>query len=227
MTSNLPAILELSRQPSPTITPQALAWHEGILWVGSRDACRLYGVNAQTWAAVEDAATPGVPWAAVSALGAIYVTSGEGAGDDRYLRRYTPGRGFDESYRLALPEFTGSYLSFDGDFLYLSQWYKHRILQLDTGGQILRVIGIGAEICGHVFADGRLYVLRGTEQDGESWHVARLDLREAGPRVEELARVPFACRSLTFDGNRFWTNHRAANQTVSFSLPDLQRRASF
>ncbi len=219
MTSNLPAIVEVSRQPSPAITPQALAWHEGTLWASSRDARRLLAVNAQTWTVLEEAVTPGIPWAAVWALGAVYLTSGEGADDDRYLRRYTPGRGFDESYRVALPDFTGSYLSFDGQSLCLSQWYKHRTLQLDPNGEVLREIEFGAEICGHVFVDGHLYVLRGTEQNGESWHLACLDIRAASPRIEELAQVPFACRSLTFDGSRFWTNHRAANETVSFSLP--------
>lgn len=49
------------------------------------------------WAVVKDVATPGIPWAAVSTMGAIYLTTGEGPEDDRYLRRYIPGRGFDES----------------------------------------------------------------------------------------------------------------------------------
>ena len=39
------------------------------------------------------------------------------------------------------------------------------------------------------------------------------------PKVQDLARVPFACRSLTFDGANFWTNHRAANEIVSFAQP--------
>ena len=220
MTSPLPAVDELRRLPSPTPTPQALAWHGDVLWIGSRDARRLYGVNPQTWTVIEETPAPGIPWAAVSALDAIYFTTGEGPDDDRYLRRYTPGRGFDDSYRVAQPEFTGSYLSFDGESLYLSQWYKHRILQLDpTDGRVLRTITIGAEISGHAFADGQLYVLRGTEQDGESWHLARVDLSESTPRVEDLARVPFACRSLAFDGEHFWSNHRAANETVEFSVP--------
>ena len=54
-----------------------------------------------------------------------------------------------------------------------------------------------------VFVVDHLYVLRGTEQDGESWHVARPDHRAASPRVEQLAQAPFACRSLAFDGSRF------------------------
>lgn len=221
MSSTLRDIVELRRLPSPVITPQALAWHEGALWLSSRDARRVYGVNPQTWTVFEEAPAPGIPWGAVWAQDALYFTSGEGPDDDRYLRRYHPKGGFDESYRVALPEFTGSYLSCDGESLYLSQWYKHRVLQLGSDGNILRTIDVGAEICGHTFVDGQLYVLRGTEKDGESWHVARFDLREKTPRAEELARVPFACRSLTFDGTHFWTNHRAANETVSFSLPNL------
>ena len=43
---------------------------------------------------------------------------------------------------------------------------KHRILQLDAGGQVLREIGVGAEISGHVFVEDYLYVLRGT---GAGW----------------------------------------------------------
>ena len=119
-----------------------------------------------------------------------------------------------------MPDFTGSYLSFDGQSVYVSQWYKHRVLQLEPAtGSVLRTIQIGAEISGHVFVGGQLYVLRGTEQDGESWQVARLNLQGDDSNPEELARVPFACRSLTFDGSHFWTNHRAANETVSFALP--------
>lgn len=215
-----PAIVERSRQSSPALAPQALAWHQGTLWVGSRDARRLYGVNPQSGEVVEESATPGIPWGAVAGHDALYLVSGEDPDDDRYLRRYEFGRGFDESYRVMLPEFTGSYLSFDGQHLYLSQWYRHRVLQLDPEGEVLRTIDVGAEICGHVFVGEHLFILRGTERDGENWHLARLDLREATPRVEELAGVGFACRSLTFDGECFWTNHRAENQTVSFSLPN-------
>ncbi len=65
-----------------------------------------------------------------------------------------------------------------------------------------------------------IYVLRGTEQNGESWTIAQLDLSEERPEIKDLAKVPFACRSLTFDGEHFWSNHRAANEIASFSLPD-------
>jgi hypothetical protein len=193
--------------------------------MGSRDLRRVYEIDVKPWTVLEEMVAPGIPWAAVSTNGAIRFTIGEDPDDDRYLRSYVPASGFNGD-RIACPEFTGSYLSFDGDHLYLSQWYKHRVLKLDASGNILRAIDIGAEICGHVFVDGSIYVLRGREQPngpsrtGEYWCIARLDPRQEMPEVQDLARVPFACRSLTFDGKLFWTNHRAANEIVSFAIPD-------
>jgi hypothetical protein len=37
-----------------------------------------------------------------------------------------------------------------------------------------------------------------------------------GNASEDLARIPFAARALAYDGSRFWTNHREANQIVAF-----------
>lgn len=211
-------ITELRRLSSPAVTPQALAWHSNSLWMGSRDLRRIYVIDPKNWTVLEEMEAPGIPWAAVSTGDVLRFTIGEDPDDDRYLRTFDPAKGFGED-RIACPEFTGSYLSYDGDHLYLSQWYKGRIFQLDASGNILRTINVGAEISGHVFVDGLIYVLRGTEQNGESWSIARLDPRQETPAVEDLARVPFACRSLTFDGTNFWTNQRAANETVSFALP--------
>src|SRR5216684_1161266 len=215
-----PEINERRRFPSPARTPQALAWHSNTLWMGSRDLRRIYAIDAKKWTVLEEREAPGIPWAAVSTNGTLRFTIGEGPNDDRYIRRFIPDVGFPEEDRFACPEFTGSYLSYDGEHLYLSQWYKHRILKLDANGNIIRVIDIGAEISGHAFVDGLIYVLRGTEQPNEDWRIARLDPRQETPKVEDLAHVPFQCRSLTFDDAEFWTNHRAANEIVSFILPD-------
>ena len=187
--------------------------------MGSRDLRRIYEIDVKTWAVAEETEVPGIPWAAASTGKDLWFTVGEGPEDDRYLRRYAPGKGFPQSERIACPEFTGSYLSYDGEYLYLSQWYKHRILKLDVNGNALRGIDVGLEICGHVFVDGFIYVLRGTEQGNEDWRIARLDPREEIPEIQDLARVPFACRSLAFDGANFWSNHRAGNEIVSFALP--------
>jgi hypothetical protein len=219
MTQELPSITELRRLSAPTPTPQALAWHGNALWMGSRDLRRIYEMETQGWTVRHEEEAPGIPWAAVSTGEDLWFTLGEGPEDDRYLRRYIPGQGFSQTERIACPDLTGSYLSYDGEHLHLSQWYKGRILKLGSNGEILRAIEVGAEICGHVFVDDLIYVLRGTEQGSEDWRIARFDPSQGTPEIRDLARVPFACRSLAFDGDHFWTNHRAANETVSFALP--------
>ena len=213
------SIREQRRLVSPAVAPQALAWHDGALWMGSRDLRRIYGIEVKTFGVFEETEAPGIPWAAVSTEEGIWFTTGEGPEDDRYLRRYIPGKGFSPTEPIPCPEYTGSYLSYDGNHLYLSQWYKQRILKLDRSGNILRVIDVGDEICGHVFADGLIYVLRGTEQGEGNWRMARLNPQEETPQVEDLARVPFQARSLSFDGESFWANHRDANEIVSFAPP--------
>jgi hypothetical protein len=215
----LPTIIEGGRFPSPAPAPQALAWDGSKLWMGSRDLRRIYVIDPKTWEVFDEKEPPGIPWAAVATNGTIRFTIGEGPNDDRYIRRFVPHVGFLEADKIACPEFTGSYLSYDGENLYLSQWYKHRILKLDGNGSTVRVIDVDAEVSGHAFVNGMVYVLRGTEQNGESWTIARLNPREEKPEVKDTAIVPFACRSLTFDGTNFWSNHRAANEIVSFALP--------
>jgi hypothetical protein len=144
MRSELPTINEHRRFSSPAVTPQALAWDGKHLWMSSRDLHRIYKIDPRTWSVLEEKGAPGIPWAAVATNGSLRFTIGEGADDDRYARSYDPARGFGED-RIACPEFTGSYLSFDGENLYLSQWYKHRILKLDANRKILRIINVGAE----------------------------------------------------------------------------------
>jgi len=187
--------------------------------MGSRDLRRIYMIDPKKWEVLDEKEPPGIPWAAVATNGTLRFTIGEGPNDDRYIRRFIPEIGFPEQDKIICPEFTGSYLSYDGVSLYLSQWYKHRILKLDASGNIIRVINIGAEVSGHAFVNGMTYVLRGTEQNGENWTIARFDPREEKPEVIDIAVVPFACRSLTFDGELFWSNYRAKDAIISFVLP--------
>ena len=188
--------------------------------MGSRDLRLIFVIDSKTWEVLDEKEPPGIPWAAVATNGTLRFTIGEGPNDDRYIRRFVPDVGFSETDRIACPDFTGSYLSYDGEHFYLSQWHKHRILKLDANGNIIRVVYIGAEVSGHAFVDGMIYVLRGTEQNGERWTIARLDPREEKPDVKDIAVVPFACRSLTFDGANFWSNYRAENIIITFTLPN-------
>src|SRR5438105_5385540 len=208
------AVIKFKRHSSPTITPQALTWDRHHLWVSSRDLGMLCKIDIETWQIVEEIDPPGIVWAAVSlGDGEMHFTIGKGLNDDRYIYRYSDGA---FSRLFACPDFTGSYLSYDGANLYLSQWYEKRILKYDEKGNVICKIDIGAEICGHTFVDGSIYVLRGKEKPNEDWRIARVDPQEETPRVKDIAVVPFACRSLTFDGELFWSNYRAKDTIISF-----------
>jgi len=161
-----------------------------VLWMGSRDLRRIYAIDPEKgqWSKKEKRrAFRGRP---VSTNGTLRFTIGEGPDDDRYIRTYDSASGFGED-RIACPEFTGSYLSFDGDHLYLSQWYNHRILKLMRAANILRIIEVGAEICGHAFVDGSIYVLRGKEQPKRGLAHARLDPR----RTHQKSKISPLSRS--------------------------------
>jgi hypothetical protein len=214
----LPTIKEKRRFRSPIVTPQALAWDGRALWMSSRDLGTLYKIDIEKWKVVDEFDPPGIVWAAVATNGMMHFTIGKGLNDDRYVYRYDVNTGFTKLF--ACPDLTGSYLSYDGENLYLSQWYEKRILRYDGKGNVVRKIDIGAEICGHMFVDGMIYVLRGEEKPNEDWRIARLDPREEKPDVKDLAVVPFASRSLTFDGEYFWSNHRAKDTIISFELPN-------
>lgn len=213
---------EKRRVASPSVAPQALAWDGGNLWLSSRDLGTLYRLKNDQLEIAEEIDPPGVVWAGVLTNDGWRFTIGKGLNDDRYIYRYTEADGFAKLF--ACPDFTGSYLSYDGEHLYLSQWYKGMIHRLDDSGQVTRTIQIGAEICGQTFVEDLLYVLCGRENKdhpgkSEEWRIARLDPREETPAVEDLATIPFAARSLAYDGESFWSNHRAANEIISFTLP--------
>jgi outer membrane protein assembly factor BamB len=208
-------IIEKRRLVSPATTPQALAWDSSnkTLWMGSRDLRRIYAIDPENGTVLKQQEAPGIPWAAVALNGELRFTIGEGADDDRYISE----SGFSKMF--ACPDFTGSYLSFDGTNLYMSQWYKKRVLKFDDKGNVIREIEVSAEICGHTFANGSLYVLRGQERPNEDWRIARVNTQEETPVAEDIGVVPFASRSLTFDGELFWSNHRAKDTIISFALP--------
>ncbi len=215
-------IIEKQRLASVCVTPQALAWDGEKLWVSSRDLGTLYRLTRDNREIEQQIDPPGVIWAGVLTGDGWRFTIGKGVNDDRYIYRYTQADGFEELF--PCPEFTGSYLSYDGESLYLSQWYKGMIHRLDDSGQATRTITVGAEVCGHTFVEGVLYVLCGHENKdhpgkSEEWRIARLDPRKETPELEELATIPFAARSLAHDGASFWSNHRAKNETIAFALP--------
>jgi hypothetical protein len=214
------AITELLRLDAPCPKPQALAFDGTALWMGSVVTQRLYAVDPGQWTVLDEIALPGKPWGMTVAGDALRVVCGETADDHRIIRRVVPGHGVHDDGAIACPDDTGSQLSYDGDQLFLSQWYKKRILALDESGAVTSVIDLPHEICGQTIVDGRFYCITTDDETAHRYYLTRVDARHTVFQIEDLATIAFDARSLAFDGERFWTNHREANQTVAFARPD-------
>jgi outer membrane protein assembly factor BamB len=213
-------VRELLRLPAPAPQPQALAFDGTVLWVGSRETNQIFSINPTTWTAREEAVAPGKPYGMTVIGDELRVLCALPPDDDRVIYRFIPGHGFKTEGAIKAPDDAGSYLGYDGDRLYMSQWYTKRIYALDEQGAVGSIIEVPHEIAGQVIVDGRFYLVT-TEDDGAAgFWLTRVDARGATPQCEDIARIPFSARSLAFDGERFWTNHRDANETVAFARPD-------
>ena len=213
-------VTELQRLASPAPKPQSLAWDGSTLWMGSRDTKRIYALNPATWTVGQEIAAPGTPWGLAWVGTELRVICGETSEDHRIIRRCVPGQGFDPEFGIPCPDDCGAQLGWDGRHLTVSQWYPKKLLTLGSDGKVERVILVPHGICGQVFVDGCFYLVTTDAEETTDYWLTRLDPRPAVPKIEDLARVPFAARALAFDGKNFWTNHREQNQIVSFARPD-------
>lgn len=214
------AIQELHRLASPAPKPQSLAWDGTTLWMGSRETKRIYAINPATWTVGEEFAAPGTPYGMTAVGRELRVLCSETADDHRLIRRWVPGEGFDATFALPCPDDTGSQLGYDGRQLHVSQWYPKKVLALDAGGTVARVIAVPHGICGQVFVAGVLFLVTTDAEETNDYWLTRVDLHPAGggePTCEDVARIPFQARALAWDGARFWTNHREQNQIVAFA----------
>jgi hypothetical protein len=216
---SLPDITELQRLPSPAPLPQSLAFDGETLWMGSLETWRIYAIDPRTWRARDEGAAPGTPYGLTVAGDELRAVCGEPPDDHRFVRRFIPGRGWPSAGRIACPDDTGSFLGYDGDRLYVTQWYRKQIVSLGQTGCVGTTIGLPHEVCGCVVIEGRFFLVTTDDEKTDDYWLTRVDARGAAPIIDDLARIGFAARSLAFDGERFWTNHRERNEIVAFTAP--------
>lgn len=212
------AVEELLRLPSPAAKPQSLAYDGTTLWMGSRETRRVYAIDPRTWTVRKETLAPGVPWGMTVVGDELRVLCGESADDHRVIRRFVPGHGFKSSDAIACPDDTGSQLGFDGDRLYVSQWYNRKILSLDEHGTVGTTIDVPHGICGQVVVRGCFYLVTTDDEDTDDFFITRVDARNGDVTIDDVARLGFSARALAYDGERFWTNHREADQIVAFKI---------
>ena len=209
---------EFSRRASPFPKPQAICADGATLWVSSRSARRVYALDRATLRVTWEVAVPGddTVWGATRHGDWLYVVCGvdQVDVDGRRVRRLAPGKGFDPDYSLPCPDGIGSHLSHDGASLVLSQWYPRKLLSLAADGSASRVLQLPHAVVGHCFAQGSFWVATCDAEDSDEYFLERCDPRTGA--CERLTRLGFPARGLAFDGADFWTNHREANEIVSF-----------
>ncbi len=213
-------IHELKRMISPAPKPQSLAWDGSTLWMGSLEARCIYAIKPVTWTVGWSTPSPGVPWGMTAVGPELRVICSETADSSRNIWRCVPGRGFDAKASMPCPDDYGSQLGYDGQRLHLSQWYPMKVLVLGADGKVERTINVPHGICGQVIVGGVIYLVTTDAEDTTDYWLTRVDPRAAAPKIDDIARIPFAARALAFDGERFWTNHRERNQIVCFARPD-------
>jgi len=125
-----------------------------------------------------------------------------------------------KSEKIPCPELTGSFLAYDGDRLYVSQRDNQTIIEIDETGTVLRTIPVPRQITGMVVVGGRFYLVTTPNRESDDYRLLCLDARKEQPEVHELASLPFAGRSLGFDGTKFWTSDRDRNELVAFARID-------
>ena len=213
-------IVVLLRMDAPTLRPQAIAFDGTNLWLGSIETERLYAVAPKTWTVADEMSVPGKPWGMTVVGDELRVLLGQTDADHRTIFRVIPGHGLRNSSAIPCPEDTGSHLSYDGDRLYVSQWYNQRIIAIYDTCKAGTIVDVPHQICGHTIVNGCFYCVTVDDENTGPYYLTRVDARGSSPTSVDLATIPFNARGLAYDGERFWTNDREIHQTVAFERPD-------
>ena len=218
-TPDLPTIHEIRRLAAPFPRPQALAWDGKRLWISSMATGQIVAMDAAAWSMEWETEAPGVPFGMTAVEDGLRVLCGETGEDHRIIRRCMLQQGFDPCFAWPCPDDTGSQLGYDGQHLYVSQWYNQRILRLDAAGETAAIIPSPHQICGQVIVGDHVYLMTTDDESTQEYFLTKIHLTTH--EAADIAKVPFQARALAFDGQNFWTNHREAHETVCFSVPTL------
>lgn len=178
----------------------------------------IYKLNASSLNILWECKAPGIPYSITVVGEELRVLCGETDEDNRFIRRCIPDEGFDTTFGIACPDDTGSQLSFDGNVLHVSQWYNKLILGLNDKGSVTSRFESQRGICGQVIIGNRIYIANTDAEETNDYYLSYVD-RDTG-KFEDVARIPFGARSLAFDGENLWTNHREQNEIVCFAMPE-------
>lgn len=212
-------IHEVRRQPAPAARCQPLALFEGVLWTGSWETDRIYGIDTNTWSVVHDVAAPGKPYGIAALNGALHVVVSDGGEeDDRYLYRFVPREGFIADSKTPCPQMTGSHVASDGTRLYLGQAHERRIVTLDDAYQITEAFPLTTRTGGFAFGPQDACYFIAADADFDNLTFGTIALKAGTTSFEAIAPFDAGFRSLAFDGSVWYTSNREDREIVAFTL---------
>jgi hypothetical protein len=212
-------IHEIRRRPAPAGRCQPLALFDGLLWTGSWETDRIYGIDPNTWSVARDVPAPGKPYGIAPLNDALHVVVSDGGEeDDRYLYRFVPGAGFSAESKTACPQMTGSHLTSDGTRLYLVQAHERRIVTLDAAYGVTGTFSLSTRTGGIGFGPGgKLYCIA-ADEDFDNLTFGTLELKAGGSAFEAIAPIDAGFRSLAFDGSAWYTSDREDGEILTFTV---------
>jgi len=215
---SLPQLSVVAEFDAPEPAPQSLVFDGERLWVGSWETKTIVAVD-RTGRKGTHFAAPGRPVGGTFVNGrSWYVLSDEH--DDRTVRS-VDGHGHWGEDAFECPHDAGSFLSWDGTDLWLSQRYNKRVLRLDpTSHDAAQVVPIGEQILGQTWIGDWLYLSLWLGKERGGARLARV-LGSDPSDLQILASSPSAMVSLAYDGDALWSNDPRRGRVVAFSLPEV------
>lgn len=213
-------IHEVRRQPAPAGRCQPLAVFDGLLWTGSWDTDRIYGIDTSTWSVSQDVAAPGKPYGIAALNGALHVVVSDGGEeDDRFLYRFVPREGFVADSKTPCPQMTGSHIASDGTRLYLGQAHERRIVTLDADYKITDTFPLSTRTGGFAFGPGNECYFIAADADFDNLTFGTLALKAGNSSFTAIAPFDAGFRSLAYDGSVWYTSNREGGEIVTFTVP--------
>jgi hypothetical protein len=212
-------IHELRRRRAPAARCQPLTLFDGLLWAGSLETDRIYGIDPDAWSVVREVPAPGKPYGIAPLGGALHiVVSDGGEEDDRYLYRFVPHEGFIAESKTPCPQMTGSHIASDGKCLYLGQAHERRIVALDAAYGITDTFALSTRTGGFGFGpEGKLYFIA-ADEDFDNLTFGTLALKGSDSAFEAIATIDAGFRSLAFGGSAWYTSDRENGEIVTFTV---------
>ena len=217
MHESLPALDIVAQFPAPEPVPQSLTYDGKQLWIGSWETKQIVAVD-RTGRRRTHFAAPAKPVGATFANGHFFYMLSDEA-DDRTVRSVDEhGTWADDAF--LPPDESGSFLSWDGEWLWLSQRFLKRVHRLDPQThRPLQTIEIGEQVIGHTWIGDWLYVSLWLGKDRGGAVLGRVSGADSGG-VQYLASSDFAMISLAYDGDALWANDTKGSRIVAMSLPE-------